>query len=271
MKKLIIILCVSFFLTSCEDVIDIDLNSAEPRLVIDASIDWVKGTAGNEQSIILSLSAPYFSDNIEPANNAQVSITDGNSNTYVFIEEANTGIYRNSNFIPEIDQTYTLEILYNGESYTGTETLKSVPEIEFVEQNDDVGFTGDETELKAYYTDPIELGNHYFFQFTTPNSQIPDLDVYEDRFTNGNQIFGYYASEDIEPGDEVIIRNHGVSEQFYQFMFVLLQQNSEDGGGPFETQPATVRGNCVNTTNADNFPFGYFRLSEVDEVTYTIE
>ena len=54
-------------------------------------------------------------------------------------------------------------------------------------------------------------------------------------------------------------------------MNILLHQNSEEGGGPFETTPATVRGNCINETNPDNFPFGYFRLSEVDEITYIVE
>ena len=54
-------------------------------------------------------------------------------------------------------------------------------------------------------------------------------------------------------------------------MFTLLQQGSEDNNGPFETQPATLRGNCINQTNQENFPFGYFRLSEVDEVIYTIQ
>ena len=54
-------------------------------------------------------------------------------------------------------------------------------------------------------------------------------------------------------------------------MFILLQQTSDGGGGPFETQPATVRGNCINTTNKENYPLGYFRLSEVDEFTYEIQ
>ena len=76
--------------------------------------------------------------------------------------------------------------------------------------------------------------------------------------------------EDLDPGESVIIRNYGVSERFYEFMFVLLQQSSDGGGGPFETQPATVRGNCINETNPENFPFGYFRLSEVSEFTYTV-
>ena len=54
-------------------------------------------------------------------------------------------------------------------------------------------------------------------------------------------------------------------------MFILLQQNNDSGGGPFETKPASVRGNCVNQTNPQNFPLGYFRLSEVVEQIYTIQ
>ena len=54
-------------------------------------------------------------------------------------------------------------------------------------------------------------------------------------------------------------------------MFILLQQTSDQGGGPFETQPATVRGNIVNQTNPDNYPLGYFRVSEVSTLNYTVQ
>lgn len=270
-KKIFTIIMVFCFLSSCEDVVDVDLNEAEPRLVIEASINWFKTTAGNTQSIKLSLSAPFFDETIPPANDAVVQITDINSNVFNFIEDGTTGIYRNTNFLPVIDEIYTLTINYNDETYTATETLKSVAPIDFVEQNNEGGFTGDDIELKAYYTDPIDEENYYFFEFISDIPVVPTLEVYEDRFTNGNQIFGYYTEEDLEPGDEVIIRNYGVSKRFYDFMFILLQQGSDDSGGPFETQPATVRGNCINETNPDNFPFGYFRLSEVDEVIYTIQ
>jgi hypothetical protein len=125
--------------------------------------------------------------------------------------------------------------------------------------------------LKAFYTDPEDEENYYFFEFLSDLTPIPSLEVYEDRFTNGNQIFGFYSDEDLESGNIVRIRNHGVSESFYEFMFLLLQQGSQDSGGPFETQPASVRGNCINETNSENFPFGYFRLSEVDEVIFSVE
>jgi hypothetical protein len=271
MKRLFIIILVFSFCTNCEDVIDVDLNETEPRLVIEASINWFKNTTGNEQSIKLSLSAPFFGDEIPPANGAIVQITDSNNNSFSFIEDGTTGIYRNINFTPITEETYTLSITYEGETYTGTEILKPVVPIDYVEQINDGGFTGDDIELKAFYTDPADIENHYLFEFTSNIPVVPSLEVYDDIFTDGNQIFGFYTEEELESGDIVTIRNYGVSDRFYEFMFILLQQGSDDSGGPFETQPATVRGNCINTTNPDNFPFGYFRLSEVDEVIYTIE
>lgn len=258
-------------LTSCEDVIDLNLNTSEPRLVIDASLNWIKGTTGNEQKIKLTLTAPYFDTTVPPANGAQVVVKDTDNNTFNFIEESNTGIYINNNFIPEINKTYILEIIYKGETYTATESLKSVVPIDYVEQKNNGGFSGNETELKAYYTDPAEQENYYFFEFKSDVAEIPSLEVYKDEFTNGNQIFGFYSEEDLNPGNQVVIRNYGISKRFYEFMFLLLQQNSTDTGGPFETQPATIRGNIINQTNSDNFPSGYFRLSEVDELVYTVE
>jgi hypothetical protein len=270
MKKFLLIL-ISLFTYSCEDSIILDLNTSEPKLVIEASINWKKGTNGNEQEIKLSLSAPYYDLVTPPANNATVSIFDSNNNQYNFIEEGDSGIYKNNSFIPILDEAYTLRINYEGEIYSATETLKSVVPIDYVEQKNNGGFSGGETELKAYYTDPANIKNYYLFEFKNTFTAIPTLEVYKDEFTDGNQIFGFYTEEDLTTGHEVTIRNYGISEAFYEYMFILLQQNSEEGGGPIATTPATVRGNCINDTNPDHFPFGYFRLSEVDEIIYIVE
>ncbi|MCT4628690.1 DUF4249 domain-containing protein [Winogradskyella sp.] len=271
MKKIAVLLVFVLLFSNCEDKVDVDLNTTEPRLVIEAFINWFKDTPGNEQSIKLSLSAPFFDETVPPANGAAVFISDSNNNIYNFTEDGLTGIYKNNNFSPIIDETYTLTIVYNGETYTGTETLKSVVPIDYIEQNNDGGFTGEDIELKAFYTDPANIENYYFFEFISDIPVIPTLEVYDDEFTDGNQIFGFYTEEDLESGDIVTIRNYGISQRFYEFMFILLQQGSEENGGPFETQPTTVRGNCINTTNPSNYPLGYFRLSEVDELVYTVE
>jgi hypothetical protein len=269
MKKYIIIF-LSLFFMSCEDVIDLSLDSAKPRLVIDASINWVKGTQGETQFIKLSLSAPYFDDIIPEASGASVTITDSNNTAYNFIEDGATGIYVNNTFLPEIGMVYHLLINYNNETYTATETLMPVVPIEFVEQKNDGGFAGDEIEIKAYYTDPKGIENFYLFEFTKTLSTSLNLEVYDDEFTDGNRIFAFHSDETLMAGDELIIRNYGISERYYEYLNILLQQTDDQSGDPFQTQPATVRGNCINQTNPDNYPFGYFRASEVDQLIYIV-
>lgn len=261
-------MCSLFY--TCEDLIDVELNETAPRLVIEASINWYKNTTGNQQSVKLSLSAPFFEESTPPANGAIVNITDTNSNTFNFIEDSNTGNYINTNFLPVLNSEYTLSINYDGENYTAKEILTPVVPIDYIEQDNEGGFLGDEIEIKVYFTDPVDIDNYYLFEYYTEVEDI-SLDVADDKFIDGNQIFGFYSGEELETGNELTIRHYGLSKQYYEFMFILLQQGSEDGGGPFETQPATVRGNCINTTNEDNYPFGYFRLSEVEEQIYIIE
>jgi hypothetical protein len=258
-------------IVSCEEVIDVELDTAEPKLVIDASLNWIKGTTGNSQFIKLSLTAPFFDNNIPPANNAIVTVTDSNSNTFNFLEQGNSGIYVNERFIPEINGNYSLTIIYDNETYVATESLKSVSPIDFVEQKNDGGFSGEEIEIKAFYTDPAGIENFYLFEFMVIRDSSISLEVYDDEFTDGNQIFAFYSNEDIKTGDELIIRNSGISERTYEFTNLLLEQTDENNGSPFEAQPATVRGNCVNQTNPKNFPLGYFRVTETDVFTYIVQ
>src|SRR5690606_17700612 len=123
-----------------------------------------------------------------------------------------------------------------------------VPEIEFVEQNLEGGFTGEDTEIKAFFTDPIHEENYYYFEFIPNIPIIPTLDTFKDEFVNGNQIFGFYVEEDLHPVDEVLISDLSSFNLFYDFLYILLQQTGK-AGAPFETQPTTVRGNCINIIN----------------------
>jgi hypothetical protein len=270
MRKIIYILTISLFVFSCEDVIEVDLDSTEPKLVIDASLNWVKGTSGNFQFIKLTLTAPFFSKTIPPANGATVTVTNSNNVTFDFIEEGNTGIYRTDSFIPSINEVYKLSIDYKDEIYTAIETLTPVTNINFVEQKNNGGFSGNDTEIKAFYNDPIGIRNYYLFEFISTTPNLLSIEVYNDEFNDGNQIFAFYSDEDLKTGDELIIRGYGISRRYFEFMNILIQQRDDESGDPFETQPATVRGNCLNQTNPNNFPLGYFRASEVSVFNYTI-
>ena len=265
MNKLLLGVIFLGIFSSCEDVIDVELNDAAPRLVVEANLNiWENGAM--VAAVRLTTTAPFFDDNVPYVANAQITVTDANGVIFPF-NYSQDGIYV-SNINIQQDMEYTLQIIYDQEVYTATERLYTVSPLEYVEQRNDGGFSGEDIELKAFFTDPAGEENFYLFEGLSEKGDL--LNVYSDEFFDGNRIFGYYLVEDLEAGDQVRFNIYGVNEAFYNFMFILLQQTG-GGGGPFETQPATVRGNIVNETNPDNYPLGYFRVSEVSTLNYTVQ
>lgn len=274
-NKLILIYILALS-TSCEDVIDVEVQKGPERLVVEASINWEKGTAGNEQTIQLRTSTPFFDTNTTTeVTGASVMITNTTNNEQYIFADQNNGSYTTSDFVPIIGQSYTLRIDYNGEVYTATETMTPVPEITNVFQSREEGFDEEELEVHLVFTDPPEEGNNYLFKFQRRGDLLPDLEVAEDEFVNGNEIDWWYELEEDEdenqtpfkPGDVVNIEMFGISRPYYDYIKILISQLG--GVGLFETTPTSVKGNCINETNPDNYPFGYFRLTEVVRTSYT--
>jgi hypothetical protein len=274
LQKIIILtvgLSVGLFVTGCEKAINVPLKTASPRLVIDASIDWVKNTAGNEQKIVLSTTTGYYSSEFPGVSGAVITVTNASNTVFNFVETPGTGQYVCHNFLPVIGQTYNLKIVLNGETYTASETFTPVPKIEDnIDQNDKGGEMGDEIEITFYYKDNASQANSYLNSIRQPYSPFPELEVEDDEHTNGNLMQESYSHEKLKAGDQVDFKLYGISKSYYNYMFKLILATGNDGN-PFPTTPSAVRGNIINQTNSNNYAFGYFRLAEVDTKSYTIK
>ncbi|WP_298893621.1 DUF4249 domain-containing protein [uncultured Psychroserpens sp.] len=274
------LLClILIVLTSCEDVINVDVPTAPERLVIEASLDWQKGTAGNNQIIKLSTSTPYFNTTINNnVTGASVSVTNLNSNqVFNFIDQDN-GQYTVSNFVPIIGDAYELEVIYNGETYIANEVMISVPEITNIEQSLDGGFDDEALDVTIFWNDPEDEENYYFIKFIEEGDLFPILEDESDEFSNGNQMDEFFEKENDDdgneeafaPGDVVDISLYGISEGHYNYIQLLIEQY-DSAGDPFSSTPAEIKGNCINPANPDRYAFGYFRLAEFDTINYTFE
>ena len=73
----------------------------------------------------------------------------------------------------------------------------------------------------------------------------------------------------IEVGNEVTIKQIGLSETAFDYYFLLFDQAGKTGQ-LIDTPPATIRGNIRNVTNPDNYPLGYFGASEISEMSILI-
>ncbi|MEZ4810984.1 MAG: DUF4249 family protein [Allomuricauda sp.] len=274
--KIFIIACIVATFASCEDVVDVEVQDGPKRLVVEASLNWEKGTQGNEQTIQLRESTPFYdTHSVTSVTGASVVVTNTTSGEdYVFEDEGN-GTYRTTSFEPVMGQEYSLRIDYNGEVYSAVETMTPVTDITDVFQDKDQGFDKDILEAHVVFVDPMEEGNNYLFKFHRQGDLLPDLEVGEDKFVNGNEIDWWYEIEEdkgenvvpFEPGDVLNIEMYGISRPYYDYMKILVSQLG--GVGLFETVPLAVRGNCINETNPGNYAFGYFRLTEFVKAEYT--
>jgi hypothetical protein len=277
-KHTLYILSVLLIFSACTKVVDIDVPEAEPRLVIEASINWEKGTTGENQTIKLSKSTPYFSDKQNViVTGALVSITDNTTNQTFNFTDQNNGEYFCDHFVPVIDRKYTLNITSEGMEYTAEETMKSVSGISKIDQSVEGGFDDEAIELNLYIQDPPNEVNFYMIKTYERGELLPEIFDLKDEFFDGNEIKLFWEKleddsdeEEFKSGDIVDIQLYGVSEAFYNYIKVMVEQ-SESGGDPFSTVPVALKGNCINKTDQENPPYGYFRLSEYDEMTYTVQ
>ncbi|MFV5695684.1 DUF4249 family protein [Flavobacterium sp. LB3P122] len=273
MKKttLYLLIILAVLSSACEDVIKVDLDTTPPKLVIEAAINWKKGTTGDQQKIKLTTTTSFYSTEIPKISRATVYIKNSTNAIFNFLEVANTGEYVCDSFLPVINEVYTLHIISNGNTYIASEVLKPVAPITKIIQKNEGGFTAKNIEIKTFYQDPASETNFYLYKYVYSNQVKSNYYLDKDEFFNGNEFFSISQNDNLKKGDKIEVSHFGISKAYDSYMSVLVSIAGNNGGGPFQSPPATVRGNIINTTDTSNYPLGYFSLSEVDIKNYTIE
>lgn len=267
---------LSAIIFSCTEAIDLTVPTESPRLVIEASLDWEKGTLGNNQTIKLSLSTPYYDTAPNPVSGASVMVENATNGDVFIFNDQQDGSYTTTNFVPIINNTYNLEVIYNSETYTAIETLISVSELNRIEQSLEGGSDEEELDLTIYFGDPANEVNFYYITFLEGEDLLPTREIMSDEFTNGNEMSLLYEEDpadqedQILPGDMVDIYLFGISETYYDFLNRLIEQ-ANSAGDPFATVPTRLKGNFTNLENPENYAFGYFRVTEFVNEVYTFQ
>ena len=269
MKKIALLLFSMFLLFSCEDVIEIEVPSGKPKLIIDAffQIFYNQNPVTAYTVVKLRKSTDYFEEQIPIITDAKVFIKDLTNNIdIVFTDDNLDGDFEPiTEFIPQENIEYQLNIFYDDEVYKGTANKILTSGFSEVFQGDATLFSGEEIEINVTIIDDINTQNYYLFDFSNNL-----YSAREDRFFNGSKynFSFFYQKDEIELPSNVTLKMSGISKDYLTYFRVLLEQSGQNSGGPFQTIPSSLLGNIVNTTNFDNFPLGYFHISETD--TYNL-
>ncbi len=296
MKKYIYLLVVLVLNVACEDVIDVEVPTEEPRLVVDALIRVDIDKQFIPVEVKLSLSSDFFNNNTPTsAESVVIQYEEYEGNRVIDTRFSNlaelvpgSGIYTpDPNFdtdqrIPTniLDRNWVFNLLINHEGRRYLANTKYVPAvpIDSVIQGDGTLFNDDETEVIITFTDDPDRDSFYLFDLS-----LSEFLVTEDKFYKGQQFsFSYFYDQIFEPDTEIEIRLMGVDQTFFNYMDLLIEQTTNDAG-IFSTPVATVRGNVFDITDIDNidlldnvaqpdvFPLGYFAIVQEYKQTLIIQ
>ena len=279
MKKYFLYFIIFVLFVGCEDVIDIDTPSEEPRLFVDGLIRVDESKTTTNVSINVGLTSSFF-ESTNTASGSELVIrnesyvgTNPSDENFIVLNETFPGTYegaKNTDFFTSGE----LQLLINHEDqvYLATTTYVPAVPIERLEQGEGSLFTGDETEILVSFTDNASREDFYLFDF-----DFNEYLVTEDEFYQGQTFeFSYFYDEGVQAGREIGISLIGVDETFFNYMNQVIVQAGGDQG-PFQTPSATVRGNIRNVTNGENadarndFALGYFAVCQTFNESIIIE
>ena len=283
-------------LLSCEDVIDVDVPTEDPRLIVNAvfrvdiSETWVpvevKVSVTNNffgeipvtqlESIVILYEE--FDENGLFLGGGSSTLAEVSPGTGIYEPDPNTSREeRISTSALRENMTFAMIIRHEGRRYIAqTKYVPAVP-IQSLRQGTSSLFNDDETEVIVTIQDDSERDNFYIFDFGAGNFLVT-----EDQFYKGQTFEFSYFMEQLRSGQNLVVTIMGADRTFYNYMNQLITQ-SNNTFGFFATPAATVRGNFFDITNLNNidvfdnvnepdiFPLGYFAIVQTFSQSMMIE
>ncbi len=250
----------SMILISCEKVIDLDLNTADSRMVIEGNITSEQGP----YIVTLSTSGDYYTaEGIEAISGAEIIITDDLEHSDTLVEVAK-GIYHTQTINSEYHRTYSLEVHYNDLIYRAEETLPEVVNIDSLSIEKDEGGGPGGTKKDRYivhcsFVDPIDEVNFYRFEVMVNGKLMAGnffyYNVISDELYNGQVVHRTLRIDEVYPGDHITVAMHSIGVNTYEYFRTLNDALGGGGGGSTPYNPIT---------NLNNNALGYFGAYAID-------
>ena len=261
------IIYISFFIligstfSSCEDVIELDLDTTEPRLVIEGTLD-----AGTQMSqVLISRSNDFYDPSgPEPISGASISLQGEDGAVYT-LAETSDGTYRAENVAVNPGEEVMVAVEVEGILY---EAVSRVPypvnlkEIVVAENAIETPF-GDDGEgsiaLSANWDDLADIENFYRIRTYLDGAfQSDSYLLLKDVFVGDGAELSIPLPDRFEENSTVTLELLSTDEPYYDYFF---QVSSVAGDGAGSTTPFNPVGNFSPNV------LGYFGIYYASSLT----
>ena len=249
------------FMIGCgEEEIELNLKSAQTRLVVDGIIT----TDTMAHCVKLNLSGDYFYNKALPTvSGAVVTLSDG-VETIVLTESPNApGCYFTPvDYFGKENHLYKLEVsgvngpgIYSNDVFTAESYLNPIVPVDYVSV--EYMSMWKLWKVLLYTQDPEDYTNFYLFKVFRNGKLITDkyskMSVVEDKFFDGNYADGVWIAaldaeeetENLLPGDTISVETYMIDKAYHDFVFAA-QIETTMKNPIFSGPPANVPGNISN-------------------------
>ncbi len=266
-----ILFSIIITLFACQELIDLDLDQSEPRVVIEGKITNQPGP----HKIKVSRTINYYDTAaIPPLSNAIVSLLDESQNLieqFTYFAEDST--FRSSeNWAGEAGQTYIVNVEADGDTYQAKGKILENATL------DSLYYLSSET-LKALGQNVLGDEGYYLFANGAINGegiQYYRLQIIlNDTLQNsrgdiansvlsselfGREFVGLPIPGTFQAKDTIQLSLSSLNEDIYQYYIEFINLMFNDGG-VFSPPPVNPTNNIVNQTTPDKFALGFIQFS----------
>lgn len=264
--------------TSCEDVVQVELDNSDLDLVsVEA---YVNTKAENNVYVKLERTLPVdASQDNPPIHDAVIEVSDdlGLPNTVLLEEYKNSGMYvlpKGIKYHAEPGRTYHLNItLPDGVEISASDYLRAVEPLDSVKVN--LSARGNYEFLAVFisapnYPSPVQYYKWDIFINGKMLYESLNMVIANDELVDGNYIYDFEIFTDFAldesdkimfKGDTITVEQLSISKAGYDFYMGMINQAFT--GGPYSVPPANLPGNLSSSDGKR--VLGIFSARDVSE------
>jgi hypothetical protein len=248
---MLLLIVITF--SGCTKIIDVNLNDADPQLVIEANVLNTPGPYYVQISKTVNFSA---NNQFPPITGARVIIQDITGGVKDTLTELQAGLYITQRLTGVAGRTYQMDVTTGGKNYTAVSKMPAAAELDSV-SFEKISRPGSKTDWYAVinYRDPGGINNYYLFTLFVNGRRINNTFVYDDRFSDGRYVSRTLRTDSayINPGDSVRVVMQHMGKEGFEYYSSFSQVT---GNGALQTiSPANPN------SNLSGGALGYFIAS----------
>lgn len=251
---------LAFLFSSCEKVVDINLNAASKKYVIEGVVTDEPGMC----RVKITQTVNFSDANTFPPVGGAIVIVQDNNGSPALLTETTPGVYQTAAVNGTAEHLYSLSVDINGQKFSASSRMPPKISFDSLYVEDFPGFGDIQKYANAVFNDPTGKGNAYRFILYRNGQPNKTIFVLNDDFSDGRTNtalladFGNDNDEDeIKEGDTIRVDMLCIDLFVYKYWFSLNQSATGGGNGNSSASP----GNPVS--NISGGALGYFSAHTV--------